>query len=1468
MSFVCGLAASTRHRLKETVARKLNDVTRAVDMDHGLESAQDVASRVYHLPWGPDELRTTWLAVWRPRKDSLALDLRRDGRDIDDTSLRRAAQLAALCKALRQDPAEVEQLKFKAEEAGDAAVGTVRATAAAVRQTRDWSALLAQASGCRTGSTAQLACVDEIRALILESVGQSPSLQQHMEWNNILAQVRRLHFDVQRQLAADVAAVSAKISDFEKHAEAVLAAHVAAVPCDARSGSLKLLVDLSEQLVRQPARSATVEDELRRRVRSAVADAASITQAVVDAIKGRKAAGRADVLAALEVARWAGAGAMKYADAASGLGADAWAAGAKLEGYVNAALRELAAATEANVTATAIRSGPVGADDVLARVTYAAAVVGQLRGLEPRSAVADQVAGGIAATVTSVANTLCDELQASTDTIAAAGTSKQRRFESVMLVLDRLATALDPDLSAAAGAIRARRAAVLEALSTKQADALAVSGQQAGADPAAYARALTQHLAVSDSMPSLNQTMRNLLDQELDGTLPRLTKGQVRAVVRELRALGPRGSPVLASSMFASVTREAFNLVAGKISPKIAVESKLECDPHLQPGQETLLIERLELLINAQRPALLRKAFDARQAYDFEHSVNALRDDVFSKAEEARNTMQTSDLLELVGLVAFLHTWMTTGEKFDGAEANVLLLPHSIQLSSVLRFLGLEKSAARSTAIINLKMAMQGSGAFGDNHVIEIKTGEGKSIALGVLAAVLSVLGFPVDVVCYSRLLTMRDSAELRALHEKLGCDVRYLTFQDVMEKRVAGLREAVLKTAKGEAIASPPPPTLASASTRRVLLLDEIDVLFSEDFYGAVFTPVARLVTPAIRALLQFVYDEKRNDTALRAIEKHDCYKAVAGELPALATSGLLSAQVKLMVEQVADFGVRTQLHDPTRPRNYLVDRIKGIGYFDSDGTVNWTFAKDGWYHAAFALLHEMGQKATDAEDREQRLSIPLQCPELLYTNLVDSCYFAFFGVSGTLRTIPKGMNDLLTTLCKVTAKTYTQSVYPPTGQLSLPEDKVLCAAGGSEAAAEEEWLVTLYRLMVQIVTAGAHTGGDGNFPCVLVFENSRRIEQFRARFATEALVSECFVIDRNTPAEQVAGLVSTATKGCNVTLVDRIYGRGTDFRSDQCTKLTVVQTFLAIEESEETQIRGRTGRQGQPGRWCLVLNPYHVAAALGGDEGANAEPAALEALFKPQDDFVFSDLRIAAVNKQLQSRAARCATFSSTREADAASFVQELLGSTQSPVSKWRRVLQYNTGALPQHFVFILDASGSMTGQNWQSLQAATRGALTNVKASRPSSTMITVVLFGSRGSSKVHVCQNAGTVRVDCLEGVVPDMGTDYREAFRVTATALQAQPRNEFVEVNVLFMTDGADLGSGGVALAAEVRRLCEVAHVVSYRYILFAGATDNTSTQTINEAFAQGGVAAVKSQASDAAALSAAFSSFVAVKGGR
>ena len=58
-----------------------------------------------------------------------------------------------------------------------------------------------------------------------------------------------------------------------------------------------------------------------------------------------------------------------------------------------------------------------------------------------------------------------------------------------------------------------------------------------------------------------------------------------------------------------------------------------------------------------------------------------------------------------------------------------------------------------------------------ENHVMQIRTGEGKSIALGGGAALLALLGFRVRCVCYSEYLSQRDYKAFSVLFEALNVE-------------------------------------------------------------------------------------------------------------------------------------------------------------------------------------------------------------------------------------------------------------------------------------------------------------------------------------------------------------------------------------------------------------------------------------------------------------------------------------------------------------------------------------------------------------------------------------------------------------------------------------------------------------------------------------------------------------------------
>ena len=92
-----------------------------------------------------------------------------------------------------------------------------------------------------------------------------------------------------------------------------------------------------------------------------------------------------------------------------------------------------------------------------------------------------------------------------------------------------------------------------------------------------------------------------------------------------------------------------------------------------------------------------------------------------------------------------------------------IMKPHPVQIVSIFRLLGVDKLVYDENVKKNIFQKFTGFFASKifensknqvnstnlDNHLIEIKTGEGKSVTLAISALVLAFFGYEVNVVCY-----------------------------------------------------------------------------------------------------------------------------------------------------------------------------------------------------------------------------------------------------------------------------------------------------------------------------------------------------------------------------------------------------------------------------------------------------------------------------------------------------------------------------------------------------------------------------------------------------------------------------------------------------------------------------------------------------------------------------------------------
>ena len=140
-----------------------------------------------------------------------------------------------------------------------------------------------------------------------------------------------------------------------------------------------------------------------------------------------------------------------------------------------------------------------------------------------------------------------------------------------------------------------------------------------------------------------------------------------------------------------------------------------------------------------------------------------------------RTKWEASLRKELPALVAHIFALWTllNSKSYFSDETDYLFLPHPAQVVSIFRMLGIGNSAPKDSTF-GLK-----------NNLVQIGTGEGKSVTLAVTAATLSLLGFDVYCVCYSEYLSKRDFDSFRPLFECLSLveNIHYGTFNKICEE-------------------------------------------------------------------------------------------------------------------------------------------------------------------------------------------------------------------------------------------------------------------------------------------------------------------------------------------------------------------------------------------------------------------------------------------------------------------------------------------------------------------------------------------------------------------------------------------------------------------------------------------------------------------------------------------------------------
>jgi hypothetical protein len=172
-------------------------------------------------------------------------------------------------------------------------------------------------------------------------------------------------------------------------------------------------------------------------------------------------------------------------------------------------------------------------------------------------------------------------------------------------------------------------------------------------------------------------------------------------------------------------------------------------------------------------------------------------------------------------------------EEMKGVEdrSSYLLTPHVGQVISILRLLGIgyyQYQEKKNLIFKNETIKIISNNL--QNNLVQVGTGEGKSLILAVASCILVLLGAEVSCVCYSDYLSSRDYESFKPIFEVLGIsqNIHYGTFNqicknifneqgDIRSRVVNLILNNTQKTNKSSFNENQP----------RVLLIDEVDQIF-----------------------------------------------------------------------------------------------------------------------------------------------------------------------------------------------------------------------------------------------------------------------------------------------------------------------------------------------------------------------------------------------------------------------------------------------------------------------------------------------------------------------------------------------------------------------------------------------------------------------------------------------------------------
>ena len=358
----------------------------------------------------------------------------------------------------------------------------------------------------------------------------------------------------------------------------------------------------------------------------------------------------------------------------------------------------------------------------------------------------------------------------------------------------------------------------------------------------------------------------------------------------------------------------------------------------------------------------------------------------------------------------------------------------------------------------------------------------------------------------------------------------------------------------------------------------------------------------------------------------------------------------------------------------SYVVDNDR-IGYVEGESVV--TNVVRG-YDTIWAYYHENEKNNITAASLEANVGIIINCGTFSYAEM--PLRFSFIsGVSGTLETLTQGEKEILTKVYKISKRTFMPSVFGKNNRNYSSTDHVIVEN-------ETDYFMKLRNEIDTICNAKR--------AILVFFSNGDKLEEFYNSSELASIKSEVqFLTEKVSVGERELLIKRCATEG-KVTLLTKMFGRGTDFicRNQQLLAnggLHILQTFFSEELSEEYQIMGRGARQGDKGSYSMVLLDKDLEWVLGSNWAEELKTISRHNIYSRLNEARNNILQTKFRGREIAINECR------TEHENSEKFMNDIVTGDIEGVKKF--LLGYNKGSAIVDYssrtVLLMDATGSMS-------------------------------------------------------------------------------------------------------------------------------------------------------------------------------